>query len=58
MSEKELMKEFLNSEKIDNLSVFMTYHYLLSEKPTTYHLFMLETCLKDPRLASLRIARF
>lgn len=33
MSEKELRKEYLNSDQTDNLSVFLSYHYLLMDKP-------------------------
>lgn len=58
MSEKELRKEYLNSDQTDNLSVFLSYHYLLLDKPEKYHPFMIESCLTDPRLISARIARF
>lgn len=36
----------------------MLHHYILCERTNRYHRMMVESCLTDPRMASLKIARF
>lgn len=47
----------MGSSRPDIISAFMTYQYLLSDQQKP-HLFLIETCLADPRVSSLKIARF